>query len=267
MNMRQPTVAGQFYPLAPRALKKELSRCFRDVETAEDPLIGAVVPHAGYVYSGAVAARCFARLPKAETFVIFGPNHTGYGSPVAISRETWATPLGNISNDTELSGLLAGSIADMDELAHRYEHSIEVQLPFLQHRFDGDFMILPVCLGLQDRDTAVEVGREVAEAAKQLGRKVVFIASSDFTHYEPQEAAEEKDGKLIEAILAMDIDEFYRRLAELNATACGYGPITAMLEASGAMGATSTKLLKYATSGDVSGDYSAVVGYAAIVVE
>ncbi|MBP2031145.1 AmmeMemoRadiSam system protein B [Methanohalophilus levihalophilus] len=265
--MRQPTVAGQFYPLAPRSLKKELGRCFRGLELSETPVKGVIVPHAGYVYSGEVAANSYARLPKAETFVIFGPNHTGYGSPVALSCDDWSTPIGDIATDFELCKKLAGSIVDMDEVAHRYEHSIEVQIPFLQYRFGDDFKILPICLGMQDMDTAVEVGREVAKAAKELGRDVVFIASSDFTHYEPQEEAQGKDETLIEAILEMNIEEFYKRIVELNASACGYGPIAAMLAASKEMGATSAKLLKYATSGDVSGDYSAVVGYASIVVD
>ena len=265
--MRQPTVAGQFYPLALHSLKKELVRCFRDLEITETPVKGAIVPHAGYVYSGEVAAHVYARLPKADTFVIFGPNHTGYGSPVALSRDNWSTPMGDVKNDPELCDKLAGSIVDMDEIAHRFEHSIEVQIPFLQYRFGNDFQILPICLGMQDIDTAVEVGQEVAKAAKELGRSVVFIASSDFTHYEPQETANEKDEFLIEAILDMNIEEFYKRIAEINASACGYGPIAAMLSASKEMGANSTELLKYATSGDISGDYSAVVGYAAIVVD
>ncbi|MDK2892794.1 MEMO1 family protein [Methanohalophilus sp.] len=264
--MRQPTVAGQFYPLTPHSLKKELRRCFRGLELKETSAKGAVVPHAGYVYSGTVAANSYSRLPKADTFVIFGPNHTGYGSPVALSCDNWSTPLGDVANDSEFCKKLAGSIVDMDEIAHRYEHSIEVQIPFLQYRFGSDFKIVPICLGMQDMDTAMEVGREVAKAAKELGRNVVFIASSDFTHYEPQEVALEKDEALIEAILEMDIEEFYKRIVEVNASACGYGPIAAMLAASKEMGATSAELLKYATSGDVSGDYSAVVGYAAIVI-
>jgi hypothetical protein len=171
-----------------------------------------------------------------------------------------------VESDLELCDRLAGSIVDIDEIAHRFEHSIEVQIPFLQYRFEDKFRILPICLGLQDSETSVEVGQEVAKHARKLGRNIVFIASSDFNHYEPQEITREKDKILIDAILEMDIEKFYKRIVENNATICGYGPIAAMLEASKEMGANSAELLKYTTSGDVSGDYSSVVGYAAIVV-
>jgi AmmeMemoRadiSam system protein B len=264
--MRQPTVAGQFYPLSPKTLKKEVSRCFNGIEVTPRDVIGAVVPHAGYVYSGSVAANVYASLPKADTYIFFGPNHTGYGSPVAMSQDTWKTPLGEIETDKDIGKLLAGTIIDMDEIAHRYEHSIEVQIPFLQHRFGNDFKILPICMGLQDEETAVEVGQEVARAAKESGKKVVFIASSDMSHYVPVEHAERVDHYLIEAILDMDIPELYRRRSEENISACGYGPISAMLSAAKEYGAKSAKLIKYATSGEVSGD-PMVVGYAGIIVE
>jgi len=265
--MRQTTVAGQFYPQNPKSLKKELSRCFKDVAISEQPILGVVVPHAGYVYSGGVAAHSYARLPKADTYVLFGPNHTGYGSAVALSQDSWTTPLGVVETDREIGNHLAGTIIDFDELAHHFEHSIEVQIPFLQHRFGSDFEILPICMGLQDEETATEVGKEVALAAKATGKKVVFIASSDFTHYQPDPVARDQDSYLIEPILDMDIPEFYRRKEEKNISACGFGPIAAMLTATKEFGATKASLIKYATSGDVSGDLSAVVGYAAIAVE
>lgn len=265
--MREPTVAGQFYPLTPKNLKKELNRCFSGTEDLRRNVIGAVVPHAGYMYSGAVAAHAYAQLPKVETYVIFGPNHTGYGSIVAASQDVWSTPLGEVQTDSELARSFAGGIMDFDEVAHRYEHSIEVQIPFLQHRFGEDFKVLPICMGLQDEETAMEIGNEVAHAVKETGRSVVFIASSDFTHYQPADVAREIDNYLIDSILDMDVFELYRRIFEKGATACGYGPIAAMLTASKALGADKGTLLKYATSGDVTGDNSAVVGYAAIIVE
>lgn len=265
--MRQTIVAGQFYPLNQKSLKKELSRCFKDAAILEKPILGAVVPHAGYTYSGEVAAHAYAQLPVADTYIFFGPNHTGYGSPVALSQDTWTTPLGEVRTDQDIGKLLAGTIIDFDELAHHFEHSIEVQIPFLQHRFDHDFKILPICMGLQDEETAVEVGREVARASKEAGKKVVFIASSDFTHYESADIARENDSYLIEPIMKMDIPEFYRRREEKNISACGFGPIAAMLSATMEFGASKVSLIKYATSGDVTGDMSGVVGYAAIVVE
>lgn len=264
--LRQPAVAGQFYPGTLKYLKRELSRCFSDMHERTVDVIGAVVPHAGYVYSGIPAAHVFAVLPEADTYVLLGPNHTGMGSLVAVSQDTWSTPLGEVTADKYLIKKLAGGIIDLDETAHRYEHSIEVQLPFLQYRFSHAFQIVPICMGLQDQETAVEVGDQIFRAVQDSDKKIVIIASSDFSHYVPDTAARDTDKYLIESIQALDVDEFYRRIAERNASACGYGPISAMLTASKALGAQTCTLLKYATSADVSGDISGVVGYAGIIV-
>lgn len=266
--MRQATVAGKFYPANPEALRKELDNCFRG--TTIDPrsgIKGVVVPHAGYIYSGRVAARSYAVLPEADTYVIFGPNHTGYGSPVALSTETWSTPLGKVETDHELAEKLAGSIICQDEVAHRFEHSIEVQIPFLQYRFKHDFRILPVCMGMQDEEIALEVGMEIARAITAIGRKAVIIASSDFTHYQPAHVAESNDRYLIKAILDMNVDDLYNRLYARDISACGYGPIAATITAARELGASKAELLKYATSGEVTGDESGVVGYASLIFE
>jgi len=260
--MRHPAVAGQFYPGGKHQLIHQLDGMLH--EAAELPVLGAVVPHAGYIYSGQVAAEVYSRLPKAETYVLIGPNHHGLGSPVALSRDSWSTPLGLVQTDQELADALAGGIIDYDETAPRPEHSLEVQLPFLQRRF-VDFQILPVCMGLQDMDSAVEVGQEISQAVIKLKRRAVVIASSDFTHYEPQETARKVDSSLLEAILNLDVSELYSRVYHHNATACGYGPIAATITAAAALGAKIGKLLCYATSGDVSGDYNQVVGYGAVV--
>ncbi len=265
--MRQPAVAGQFYPLHCEHLEKELKRCFEGLEIRERNVLGAVCPHAGYVYSGKVAAHAYATLPEADTYVLFGPNHTGYGSPVSVSRDTWKTPLGTIEVDVDLADGFLGSIVDADELGHRYEHSIEVQLPFLQYRFERDFKILPICMGMQDEETAIEVGNLAADLVSKSGKKVVFIASSDFTHYQPADLAKEVDNEIIEAILNLDVPEIYNRLYRRNASVCGYGPIAAMLTASKKLGGKKATLLNYTNSGNISGDLDAVVGYAAIIVE
>ena len=265
--MRQPAVAGQFYPLRCESLEKELKKCFEGLEIQERQVLGAVCPHAGYIYSGKVAAHVYATLPEADTYVLFGPNHTGYGSPVSVSRETWKTPLGNVEVDLELANGFLGSIVDADELGHRYEHSIEVQLPFLQYRFDRDFKILPICMGMQDEETAVEVGNLVTDLISESGKRAVIIASSDFTHYETAERAKEIDSEVIDAVLNFNVSGMYDSLYRRNATVCGYGPIAAMLSASQKLGGSRATLLKYANSGDVSGDKNAVVGYAAIIVE
>jgi AmmeMemoRadiSam system protein B len=172
--------------------------------------------------------------------------------------------LGVVEPDLELAEALAGTIIDQDEVAHLQEHSIEVQIPFLQTRFQG-FRILPIAMGLQDMETAVEVGEELGKAIQKLNRNCLVIASSDFTHYESQEVARKVDAQLIEAILNMDVPELYARVYRYNASACGYGPIAATITASAILGAESGKLLRYATSGDATGDYSQVVGYGAIV--
>jgi AmmeMemoRadiSam system protein B len=261
--MRNPAVAGQFYPGSAEGLRRQLDELLKNAGKEKLPIIGAVVPHAGYIYSGWVAAEVYACMPAKETFVILGPNHHGLGAPISLSKDSWRTPLGVVETDAELADALSGSIIDNDELSHRHEHSIEVQLPFLQMRFSR-FKILPVSMGMQDEETAVEVGEDIARVARQLNKKVIVIASSDFTHYEPQEIARKVDATLIEAILNMDVHELYQRVYSHNATACGYGPIAAAITASNLLGATSGKLLRYATSGDVVEDYSQVVGYAAI---
>jgi predicted class III extradiol MEMO1 family dioxygenase len=223
-DLRRTAVSGQFYPGIPKYLKKELKRCFTNITGGVRDVTGSVVPHAGYPYSGTTAAHVYTTLPEADTYVLLGPNHTGLGSVVAVSRETWNTPLGDVPANKELVKQLLGGIIDLDESAHQYEHSIEVQLPFLQYRFSHEFSIVPICMGLQDQETATPV-------------------------------------------LELDVDRFYQRLAERNASVCGYGPISAMLTASKALGASKGTLLNYTTSGDVTGDTSAVVGYAGIIIE
>lgn len=264
--MRVPVVSGQFYPRSKNDLNSEISKSFADVPSIKRDVFGAVVPHAGYIYSGNTAAYVYSTLPKADTFVMLGPNHTGYGSPVSVSCESWSTPLGEVSPDREFIKALPKRIIDIDETAHRYEHSIEVQLPFLQHRFEG-FSIVAICMGMQDEETALDVGTEVVEAARKVNKKIVIIASSDFTHYRPDKVARENDAYYINSILNMDVLDFYRRLHERNASVCGFGAIAAMLTATKALGAKKATLLKYSTSGDTTGDLAAVVGYAGIIVE
>ena len=264
--MRAPAVSGQFYPRNKNDLDREISRCFDSIEAGEKPVLGAVVPHAGYIYSGNTAAHVYSMLPEADTFVLLGPNHTGYGSPVSVSSEKWSTPLGEVDSDIDFIKALPKRIIDTDETAHKYEHSIEVQLPFLQYLFH-DFKIVPICMGMQDEETALEVGMELTEAVRKVNKKVVIIASSDFSHYKPDNVAREDDAYFIRSIIDMDIPGFYRKLYERNASVCGYGPIAAMLTASKALGAKKGTLVKYSTSGDITGDLAAVVGYAGIIVE
>ncbi|MFH1821470.1 MAG: AmmeMemoRadiSam system protein B [Methanobacteriota archaeon] len=277
--MRPPVVAGQFYAGTRLELLKQIDQCYTNqhgpgktpkLKAGTRKLIGLVSPHAGYMYSGPVAAHGFARMAEdgcPGSVVIIGPNHSGAGSGVSIMTSgKWSTPLGNIKIDEELSDGIksATDIIDIDMMAHAYEHSIEVQLPFLQHLFDEKFKIVPICMMLQDERTSVEVGDAIAEAA--VGKDVVILASTDFTHYESQNSAMGKDKKVINKILAMDPIGVVRTVDEEEVTMCGYGPVSAMLQAAKKLGAKKAEILKYATSGDTSGPMEHVVGYASIAV-
>lgn len=277
---RRPAVAGYFYEANPEALRSRIERCFlseigpgrlpKAVTEGPRRIKGLVVPHAGYMYSGPVAAHAYLALAEdgpPDTVVIIGPNHTGWGAGVSIMVEgSWSTPLGEVVIDEELAKSIqrASSLIAIDEEAHLNEHSIEVQLPFLLYVFGKRLKMVPICMMLQAYEACVDVGKSIASAAQ--GRNVVVIASSDFTHYESQSAAEVKDRAAIEAIERLDPRGLLEVVEARSISMCGPGPVAAMLVASTSMGATSARLLKYATSGDVTRDYSSVVGYASIVV-
>jgi hypothetical protein len=218
--------------------------------------------------SGPVAAHAYHRLAedgKPDVIVVFGPNHTGRGSAMSIMNEgAWRTPLGDVAIDTETADQIvaASNIIDVDDRAHAYEHSIELQLPFLQYIYGSEFKFVPICFGMQDLESSREVGEAVAKALK--GKNGLVIASSDMTHYEPQERAEKKDKLAIDAALAMDETKYYQTVADYGITTCGYGPVIAAITATKELGAKKAELLCYKTSGDVLGDRSAVVGYASI---
>lgn len=269
--MRHPTVAGQFYAADERALRGQIEKCFMDplgpgklpkFADRKRSILGGVVPHAGYVYSGAVAANLYARLVEdgfPKTFIILGPNHTGRGSGLAVATDDFQTPLGVVHVDRELAKEVRRDIVDEDSEAHRYEHSIEVQLPFLQY-FSKDFKFVPICMGFQDYDSAVSLGKTIRSATK--GKDVVVIASTDLSHYVPRDVAMKKDTMVLDAIKAMDAKSLFRAVEDNNISMCGYGPVIAMMTASS--GGTAT-VLRYATSGDVT-PMSEVVGYAAVVI-
>lgn len=265
---RKPVVAGQFYPASASELK-ELIKSFIDEKAEKKEVIGLISPHAGYIYSGPVAGSVISRIKLKDTFVILGPNHTGMGKPLSImTKGTWQTPLGSVKIDEELGKKILENSSHLkeDALAHQFEHSIEVQLPFLQY-FKPDIKIVPIMLSPATGTTYKEIGKEIATAIKELDKKAVIMASSDMTHYESQESAREKDNKAIEAILALNEDELLARVEQLNITMCGYAPVTCLISAAKELGASRTELVKYQTSGDVSGDYSRVVGYAGIIVD
>jgi MEMO1 family protein len=231
-------------------------------------IVGLVCPHAGYTYSGPVAASAYFELAvdgKPDTVVLLGPNHTGYGSALSLMREgTWRTPLGEVKIDLEMVDAIMNetSVVDVDEAAHRYEHSIEVQLPFLQFLYGNEFKIVPICFLMQDYDSAVEIGRALIEALDATNS--VVIASSDLTHYEPAKNAAAKDQAALKKITDMDARGFFEIIEKQNITACGFAPITALITYANGVGAKKTEVLSCHNSGDITGDHSSVVGYAAV---
>jgi len=264
---RKPVVAGQFYPASPSQLKAMIEQLV-DEKGAKEDVIGLVSPHAGYIYSGPVAGAVISRIKFKDTFIIMGPNHTGRGKPLSIMTQgTWETPLGEVEIDSELGKqiLAASSHLQEDSVAHQYEHSLEVQLPFLQY-FKPDIKIVPIVLSYSSGATYKEIGKGIAKAVKGLNKEVVIIASTDMTHYEPHPSAQRKDTQAIEAILDLNEDELLKRVDELNISMCGYAPTVSLISAAKELGATGAELVKYQTSGDTSGDYSSVVGYAGIII-
>jgi len=271
MSMRYPAVAGRFYAGKEKELRQEIEDCFNHrlgpgriphLGQGGGKIVGAVVPHAGYMYSGPVAAHVYAALAKQgfpQTFVIIGPNHHGLGAGVAMSTEDFSTPLGVCKVDQELASQLRGLVED-DPYAHLQEHSLEVQLPFLQY-FKPDVQVLPIVMMFQDYETARELGARLKKANE--GKDVVVIASSDFSHYVSSQEAKKKDSTVIEKILKLDARGVETAVMTNDVSMCGYGPVMAMLEA---VAGREADLLKYATSGDVS-PMKEVVGYAGIVVK
>lgn len=267
MNVRFPCVAGQFYEGDRSGLLRQVKECLPK-NVVKRPVRGAVVPHAGLMYSGGVAGEVYAALHGTPTVILLGPNHTGEGKPLGLSSAAyWRTPLGDVEIDRTVSKHLLRGIAGLeeDEEAHRFEHSLEVQLPFLQIVSEGT-KIVPICLGFGTPETYKTFGARLAEVLSAFKEEICVIASSDMTHYESHESAKQKDHYAIQAILSIDPDELSRRVKERRISMCGFAPVIAMLAYARQRGALQGELLRYRTSGDASGDYSSVVGYAAILV-
>jgi len=277
LNLRKPAVAGSFYPSDKNELSKLIDECFLHplgpgrlppAQPGSAKVIACVVPHAGYVYSGPVAAHSYlhvSSLPDPELIVVVAPNHYGIGSGVSsCSGGVWETPLGRMKVDEDGAKKLAeaAGIVDFDPEAHRLEHSLEVQLPFLQKLYGARVPFIPISLAFQDSETAVQVAKGVEEVVR--GRRAVLIASSDFTHYEQADQARRKDLALASSILSMNLESFYSTLERLQVTACGFGAIATVMAAAKELGFRKGELLKYANSGDTTGDNSQVVGYGAL---
>ncbi|HSW57376.1 MAG TPA: AmmeMemoRadiSam system protein B [Dehalococcoidales bacterium] len=265
--IRESVVDGQFYPGSAAQLKTML-RSFIDEKAGKEEAIGLVAPHAGYIYSGAVVGAVVSKVQIPGTVILLGPNHTGRGEACSIMTSgKWQTPLGMVPVDSELAGqLLAGSrYLKEDILAHQMEHSIEVQLPFLQY-LKPDVKIIPIILAVQDPEILITLGKEIAEVLMKSSQPALIFASSDMNHYESQKTTQKKDQQAVEAMLEMDPLKLISRINQQKITMCGYGPAAVMLSAANTIGGGRAEFVKYQTSGDVSGDYGAVVGYAGIIV-
>jgi len=280
LKIRKACQAGAFYAGTANSLKKQIESCFLGkygpgslpkLNKQGKRIIKALVcPHAGYMYSGQVAAHSYFELANdgiPESIVIIGPNHTGLGSGVSIMDEgKWLTPLGELEIDSKLAKEICkvSNIIDVDEKAHEYEHSIEVQLPFLQYIYGNKIKFVPICMMMQDLKTSIEIGEALGIVLSN--KNSIIIASSDMTHYEPQKIAEKKDKLAINAILELNEKKLHEVIENEMISMCGYGPVTVAIKASKSLGASKAKLLCYKTSGDITGEYGAVVGYASISI-
>jgi hypothetical protein len=263
---RRAVVAGIFYPFGEDALKQNLSSLFEGVKKGD--FVCVVSPHAGYQYSGKTAAFAVNALRPAKSFVILGPNHNLIGNDFAVmSSGAWETPLGRIEIDSALARALGKcDVLAEDALAHEHEHSIEVQLPFLQHRF-GNFRFVPISIASTAySDDLLEkcgiLGKHIAKTIK--GKNVDLVASSDFSHYLPAKIADAKDSKAIDRITKLDVKGFFRVLEDVDASVCGYAPIAVIMSAAKELGLREAKVIHHTTSGDETGDYSSVVSYYAL---
>lgn len=264
--IREPVVAGSFYPGNAIELKT-LIKSMVDEQAEKENVIGYYAPHAGFVYSGPVVGAVVSRVKPADTYIIMGPSHTGMGAPFSIMTEgTWRTPLSEVAIDSGLAKqVLSGSkYLKEDIVAHMGEHAIEVQLPFIQY-FNDNFKIVPIVLQHATAAIYKNIGKSVAGAIRESGKKVVIVASGDMTHYETQKSAHAKDMRAIEAMLKLDADELLARVHEINITMCGYAPAAVLIFAAKELGGVKAELVRYQTSGDTTGDFSSVVGYAGII--
>jgi len=268
--IRPPAVAGSFYPADPEKLGAELTRCLQGpVVQARKKATGIVVPHAGYIYSGPVAGILYRQVDLPKRFIILSPNHTGYGLPCSIMPEgEWETPLGQSRINCHLASRFMRNCPRLqsDTDAHRMEHSLEVQLPFLQY-LKREFTFVPLTLSHLPLPVCLEIGRALAQTVKAASEPVLIIASSDMNHYENQEIAMRKDQMAIDRILELDPSGLYETVKKNGISMCGIIPTTVMLVVARELGAKKAELVKHATSGDVTGDYGSVVGYASLIVE
>jgi MEMO1 family protein len=265
---RQPAVAGRFYPAQREALIQEVETHI-ERDASKGQVIGIVAPHAGFKYSGDVAGAVYSRIKIPDTVILLGPNHTGRGEAVAVMTQgTWSTPMGDIAIDRNMAEAICEEtdLAKPDSIAHQFEHSLETQLPFLQY-FKKEFQIVPICLKSLKISTCKLLAEGITNAINRVGRPVLLVASSDMTHFESHSAAKNKDSKAIACIKNRAPDDLYKTVRSENISMCGVNPVTVMLLCSERLGAKEAELVKYMTSGEVTGDMEKVVGYAGMIIK
>ena len=266
--MRSAVVADRFYPGSRSTLSAALAELVPDVPAADKQKALAVVsPHAGYVYSGGVAGETLARVRIPDTVVILGPNHHGRGEPLGLGTEDWQMPLGNVPVNRELAELILGSssVITEDEVAHAYEHSLEVQVPFLQYLNSG-VRIVPIVVSHVPYQVCVEAAQDMARAIREYQQEVLVVASTDMTHYESRESASRKDHLALARIRELDPHGLYETVVGNRISMCGIMPTTIALLAALEFGASKAELVRYADSGEASGDTRQVVGYAGMII-
>lgn len=266
-QVRYCAVAGRFYPSDPHQLRSDIDSYLSPVQN-ELRAISCMAPHAGYIYSGAVAGAVFSRVAIPRQCIVLCPNHTGFGKPLSImSSGKWQTPLGDIPVDRELAGDLKRRcpLLEEDTQAHRSEHAIEVELPFLLTR-QPDVAMVPIAIGTGRFESLAALGEALAETISAQEQPVLIVTSSDMNHYEDDTITRKKDSIAIECILALDAHGLYEAVRRENISMCGFGPAVAMLTAAPKLGASKSELVQYATSGDAFGDRQSVVGYAGIAI-
>ena len=267
--IRKPAVAGTFYPADPEALETELHGLTRGRHPPAEPRARALlVPHAGYIYSGPIAAETYLAAGLRHRVVILGPNHTGEGEPIAVMAEgSWRTPLGEAPIDAPLAAAVLERCdgARADAAAHRREPSREVQLPFLQ-RLAAPFTFVPICVGTHRLPALLDLGRALADAVAAEGGDVLLVLRSDMSHYVPAAIAERRDHEALAPVLAIDPEGLHRVVMSRDISMCGVAPAVAGLEAARRLGASAARLVAYGNSGERSGDFDAVVGYAGVAI-
>jgi len=265
-DLRQPAVAGYFYPKDTPSLQKQIADFIQPSKTKK--ALGVMCPHAGYIYSGKVAGEVYAQVKIPKKVIILAPNHTGLGVPFSIyAKGAWQTPLGKVEIDEELSSKIMAAFPYLlnDHLAHVQEHSLEVQIPFLQS-LQPELKIVAITLAHVGLEHCLDLGEALAKVIEESSEEILIVASSDMNHYKEHQQTLKLDQLAIDEILKRDPQKLYEVVHKEKITMCGIIPTTVMLEAANILGAKKATLVDHTTSGPVSGDYNKVVGYAGIIV-